>query len=321
MSQEHLESGADGFEVRTEEDQGPESVPDRWGRDLDPLSLYLRSVRRIPRLTPGDEVELGRRVQRGDDAAKARMIVANLRLVISIVKRYQGMGLSLPDLVSEGNLGLIRAVEKFNPNLGFRFSTYASKWIRQAVTRALMNQSRTVRMPANVVELVRRYFAVERRLEQSEGRRVGHEEVIARMALAPRRAAEILNAAKPIVLLDAPISEESGLFVRDLVEDRAGTGTGPDVAYLRRREVRELLAGLAPRERKIIALRYGLVSGEPLTLERVGRIMHLTKERIRQIEKKALSSLREQALRDADRNGEEDATGAAAATGVLRRVS
>ncbi len=293
MSQQHLDGGADGLGERLEVEPQEKFDPGTRSGDLDLLSLYLQSVRRISRLKPGDEFELGRRVQRGDDGAKARMIVANLRLVVSIVKRYQGMGLSLPDLVSEGNIGLIRAVEKFDPSLGFRFSTYASKWIRQAVTRALMNQSRTVRMPANVVELVRRYFAVERRLEQLQGRGVAHQEIIARMALAPQRAAEILNAAKPIVMLDAPVSNETGLLARDMIEDAAGAGAGPDVGYLRRREVRELLSALAPRERKIIALRFGLGSGEPMTLDRVGRIMHLTKERIRQIEKKALLALRE----------------------------
>lgn len=290
---EHQEQdgGADGFEGGTEARADDEPAPRR--QDLDLLSVYLGSIRRIPRLAPGEEFELARRVRRGDAAAKARMIVANLRLVISIAKRYQGMGLSLADLVSEGNLGLIRAVEKFDPDLGFRFSTYASKWIRQAVTRALMNQSRTVRMPANVVEVVRRYFAAERTLEQRAGRGVGHAEVLGALALAPRRAAEILNAARPIILLDAPVGDEPGLLVRDVVEDPSVAARGLDAGLLTRREVAHLLDQLEPRERKVVALRFGIGGRDPMTLAEIGRILNLTKERIRQIEKKALGKLRE----------------------------
>jgi RNA polymerase primary sigma factor len=303
MRPRHLDGGAgrvDGGAARSTNearrqitDERENEPGRRRGEDLDLLSVYLQSVRRISRLTPAEEIELARRVGRGDASAKARMIVANLRLVISIAKRYQGMGLSLPDLVSEGNLGLIRAVEKFDPNLGFRFSTYASKWIRQSVTRALMNQSRTVRMPANVVEIVRRYFATERKLEQREGRGVAHAEVIAKMSLAPRRAAEVLNAAKPLILLDAPVVEGEGPLVRDLLEDRGAATPSPDTAVLLRREVCELLVALDPRERRIVILRYGLSGGDPMTLDQIGRILKLTKERIRQIEKKALGKLRE----------------------------
>ncbi len=289
-SQRELENTPDRHEEEWEESGGSNDA--RRRDDPDVLTIYLRSVRRIPRLKAGEEFELSRRFLRGDQRAKARMIVSNLRLVISIAKRYQGLGLSLPDLVSEGNLGLIRAVEKFDPNLGFRFSTYASKWIRQAVTRALVNQSRTVRMPANVVELVRHYYAVERRMEQSEGRRIPHGEILARMRLAPLRAAEVLNAARPLLLLDSPVGDDPGLAVSDVIEDRTGALPRPDAKYLLRREVAELIETLETRERKILVLRFGLSGRDPMTLEEIGRVLNLTKERIRQIEKKALGKLR-----------------------------
>ncbi len=262
-------------------------------KEIEVFDVYLASVRRISRLVPGDEFELGRRVQAGDPVAKARMITANLRLVISIAKRYQGMGLSLTDLVSEGNIGLIRGVEKFNPSLGFRFSTYASKWIRQAVTRALVNQSRTVRMPANVVELVRKYMATEVRMEQRKGRHVTHAEVLETMKLAPRRAAEVLNAAKPNANLDAPMGDESSLTMSDVLEDATGAESRSDVSYLRRREVIELLGVLTNKERKILVLRFGLSGRDAMSLERIGNIMNLTKERIRQIQNIALAKLKE----------------------------
>jgi RNA polymerase sigma factor (sigma-70 family) len=261
-------------------------------RDLEVFDLYLASVRRISRLKAGDEFALARQVQAGDPVAKARMITANLRLVISIAKRYQGMGIALPDLVSEGNLGLVRAVEKFDPDRGFRFSTYASKWIRQAVTRALVNQSRTVRMPANVVEIARRYASTEGKLEQRRGRSITHAEMLDALRLMPRRAAEILNAAKPVVLLDAPVSEDGGLTVRDVLEDPACTAAQAGIAYLRRREVMELLGVLDTRERKVLALRFGLTGREPMSLEAIGRVFNLTKERIRQLQNAALERLR-----------------------------
>lgn len=261
-------------------------------RDLDSFDLYLASVRRIPRLKSGEEFELGRRVQKGDLEAKSRMITANLRLVISIAKRYQGMGLPLADLVSEGHFGLVRAVEKFDPSLGFRFSTYASKWIRQAVTRALVNQSRTVRMPANVVEIVRRYIKTEGRLEQQEGRSVTHGEVLDTMSLLPRRAAEVLNAAKPLLLLDSPVGEDGTLSVADVIEDPTSVGKRADIGFLRERQVWELLSTLEPKEQKILILRFGLSGLDPMSLEAIGNMMNLTKERIRQLQKQALGKLR-----------------------------
>lgn len=280
-----------------------EAAPDKGRsrtpmRDIEVFDLYLAGVRRIPRLAPGDEFALSRRVHVGDAEAKAQMITANLRLVISIAKRYQGMGLSLPDLVCEGNLGLIRAVEKFDPDRGFRFSTYASKWIRQAVTRALVNQSRTVRMPANVVEIVRHYLSTEGRLQQVKGRSVAHVEVLDRMKLGSRRAAEVLNAAKPLLLLDAPVGGDGHLVVGDVIEDPGCWSARGDVTFLRRREVRELVSALDARERKVLVLRFGLAGRDPMSLEQIGRLMKLTKERIRQIQNKALGRLR--AILDGD---------------------
>jgi RNA polymerase primary sigma factor len=262
-------------------------------KDPEPFDIYLAAVRRISRLKAGDEFDLARRVQAGDAAAKSRLITTNLRLVISIAKRYQGMGISLPDLVSEGNIGLMRAVEKFDPERGFRFSTYASKWIRQAVTRALVNQSRTVRMPANVVEIVRHYASTTCRMEQRAGRRITHVEVLDKMRLEPRRAAEVLNAAKPVVHLDAPVGDEASLSVSDILEDPACHTSRADISYLRRREVEELLGAVDTKERKILVLRFGLSGREPMSLESIGRIMNLTKERIRQLQNKGLARLRE----------------------------
>lgn len=297
---------AEAFELEPEAvDERDESTNDAAARrasrgnplevlkDPEPFDIYLAAVRRIPRLKSGDEFDVARRVQRGDAVAKARLVTSNLRLVISIAKRYQGMGISLPDLVSEGNIGLIRAVEKFDPERGFRFSTYASKWIRQAVTRALVNQSRTVRMPANVVEIVRHYVSTTCRMEQRAGRKITHVEVLDKMKLASRRAAEVLNAAKPVVHLDAPVGDDASLSVSDILEDQGCHASRADVSYLRRREVEELLCAVDAKERKILVLRFGLSGRDPMSLESIGRMMNLTKERIRQLQNKGLARLRE----------------------------
>ncbi|SDC13792.1 RNA polymerase sigma factor [Streptomyces prasinopilosus] len=287
---------------------------------------YLREIGRIPLLTAAEEVELARRVEAGLFAeeklrlatdldsrlaqdldrlvvmgrmAKRRLIEANLRLVVSVAKRYVGRGLTMLDLVQEGNLGLIRAVEKFDYARGYKFSTYATWWIRQAMSRALADQARTIRVPVHVVELINRVVRVQRRILQERGYEPTTDEVAAHLDLTPERVGEMLRLAQEPVSLHAPVGEEDDIALGDLIEDGDAASPVESAAFLLLREHLEaVLSTLGERERKVVQLRYGLADGRPRTLEEIGRIFGVTRERIRQIESKTLGKLRDHAFAD-----------------------
>ncbi|MGY1501101.1 RNA polymerase sigma factor [Streptomyces sp. QTS52] len=299
---------------------------DTSGPSSDLFRQYLREIGRIPLLTAVEEVELARRVEAGLFAeeklrlasdldsqlaldldklvvmgrmAKRRLIEANLRLVVSVAKRYVGRGLTMLDLVQEGNLGLIRAVEKFDYARGYKFSTYATWWIRQAMSRALADQARTIRVPVHVVELINRVVRVQRRMLQERGYEPTPEEVAAHLDLLPERVSEVLRLAQEPVSLHAPVGEEDDVALGDLIEDGDAASPVESAAFLLLREHLEaVLSTLGERERKVVQLRYGLADGRPRTLEEIGRIFGVTRERIRQIESKTLNKLRDHAFAD-----------------------
>ncbi|MFD3581760.1 RNA polymerase sigma factor [Streptomyces sp. NPDC058683] len=319
---------ADPPEPETEPEPEPAAVArvDNGSPSSDLFRQYLREIGRIPLLTAAEEVELARRVEAGLFAeeklggapdldselaldldrlvvmgrmAKRRLIEANLRLVVSVAKRYVGRGLTMLDLVQEGNLGLIRAVEKFDYARGYKFSTYATWWIRQAMSRALADQARTIRVPVHVVELINRVVRVQRRMLQERGYEPTPEEVAAHLDLAPERVGEVLRLAQEPVSLHAPVGEEDDVALGDLIEDGDAASPVESAAFLLLREHLEaVLSTLGERERKVVQLRYGLADGRPRTLEEIGRIFGVTRERIRQIESKTLNKLRDHAFAD-----------------------
>jgi len=270
---------------------------------LDSLRLYLREIGKVPLLTADQEVYLAKRIERGDMHAKTQMIEANLRLVVSIAKGYLGRGLSFLDLIQEGSLGLIRAVEKFDYRKGYKFSTYATWWIRQAVTRAIADKARTIRIPVHMVEKLNKVVHIERQLVQRLGREPRPEEIAEELEMTTEEVREILRMAQHPVSLEKPIGEEEDSELGDFVEDE-NTETPDEAASLtlRRSDIETALASLPLRERQVIELRFGLTGGQPCTLEEVGKAFGVTRERIRQIENntlKKLESLPEaQALRD-----------------------
>lgn len=296
------------------------------GPSADLFRQYLREIGRIPLLTAAEEVELARRVEAGLFAeeklatasgldlqltldldklvvmgrmAKRRLIESNLRLVVSVAKRYVGRGLTMLDLVQEGNLGLIRAVEKFDYARGYKFSTYATWWIRQAMSRALADQARTIRVPVHVVELINRVVRVQRRMLQERGYEPTAEEVAAHLELTPERVLEVLRLAQEPVSLHAPVGEEDDVALGDLIEDGDAASPVESAAFfLLREHLEAVLSTLGERERKVVQLRYGLADGRPRTLEEIGRIFGVTRERIRQIESKTLNKLRDHAFAD-----------------------
>jgi RNA polymerase primary sigma factor len=271
---------------------------------LDSLRLYLRSIGRVDLLTADEEVSLAKRIERGDMHAKQQMIEANLRLVVSIAKGYLGRGLSFLDLIQEGSLGLIRAVEKFDYRRGYKFSTYATWWIRQAVTRAIADKARTIRIPVHMVEKLNKVVHVERQLVQDFGREPTPEEIAVELEWTAREVKDILRIAQLPISLEKPIGEEEDSELGDFVEDE--TAESPfELASenLRRENVRAALEALPPREREVIEMRYGLTGQKARTLEEVGRAFGVTRERIRQIENNTLKKLEglpeAQRLRDA----------------------
>jgi RNA polymerase primary sigma factor len=271
---------------------------------LDSLRLYLRSIGRVSLLTAEQEVHLAQRIERGDMQAKQQMIEANLRLVVSIAKGYLGRGLTFLDLIQEGSLGLIRAVEKFDHRRGFKFSTYATWWIRQAVTRAIADKGRTIRIPVHMVEKLNKVVHVERQLVQTLGREPTPEEIALELDCPVREVRDILRMAQQPVSLEKPIGEEEESELGDFVEDEAAESPFEVASEnLRKENVRRALDALPQREREVIEMRFGLTGARPYTLEEVGRAFNVTRERIRQIENhtlKKLESLPEaQRLRDA----------------------
>jgi RNA polymerase primary sigma factor len=259
---------------------------------LDSLRLYLRSIGRVELLTADEEVGLAKRIERGDMAAKQNMIEANLRLVVSIAKGYLGRGLTFLDLIQEGSLGLIRAVEKFDYRRGYKFSTYATWWIRQAVTRAIADKARTIRIPVHMVEKLNKVVHVERQLVQQLGREPSPDEIARELEVSPREVKDIQRMAQMPVSLEKPIGEEDDSELGDFVEDE--TAESPyelALETVRRENVHKALAALPTREREVIEMRFGLTGSEARTLEEVGRAFGVTRERIRQIENNTLKKL------------------------------
>jgi RNA polymerase primary sigma factor len=268
-------------------------------RGEDSVQLYLRSIGRIKLLSAPEEIELARRIGKGDQLAKKRLVQANLRLVVSVAKKYQGRGLPFLDLIQEGNLGLIRAAEKFDPERGYKFSTYATWWIRQGITRALADKSRTIRVPVHMVETINNLRKVTRKLSQELGRRPTMEELAKAMNVSLTKIKEILAANRVPVSLDTPYGEDDDNSLGELVQDE--TSTPPDISTetnLMASDIRGVLSVLTPREREILILRYGLKDGQQRTLEQVGKLVGITRERTRQIELKALRALRQSDVTD-----------------------
>ena len=259
---------------------------------LDSLRLYLREIGKVPLLTADQEVYLAKRIERGDMEAKRQMIEANLRLVVSIAKSYLGRGLSFLDLIQEGSLGLIRAVEKFDYRKGYKFSTYATWWIRQAVTRAIADKARTIRIPVHMVEKLNKVVHIERQLVQRLGREPRPDEIAAELEMTTSEVREILRMAQHPVSLEKPIGEEEESELGDFVQDESAESPFDTATLsLRREDVEHALSALPERERQVIELRFGLSGAQPCTLEEVGRAFGVTRERIRQIENNTLKKL------------------------------
>ncbi len=265
----------------------------KGGPGDDPVRMYLKEIGRVPLLTAEQEVSLAKRIERGDMAAKRALIEANLRLVVSIAKRYMGRGLLFLDLIQEGNLGLMRAVDKFDYRRGYKFSTYATWWIRQAITRAIADQARTIRIPVHMVETINRLIRTQRAMIQDLGRDPSHEELAAKLEITPEKVREILKLSQEPVSMDTPVGGEEDSSLADFIEDEISpVPTEAVTAKMRRQEVQELLETLSHRERKVLELRFGLRGEEPRTLEEVGQRFGVTRERIRQIEAKTLTKLK-----------------------------
>lgn len=259
----------------------------------DPVRMYLKEIGRVPLLTPEEELELAKRVAEGDEEAKRKLAEANLRLVVSIAKRYVGRGMLFLDLIQEGNMGLIKAVEKFDYRKGFKFSTYATWWIRQAITRAIADQARTIRIPVHMVETINKLVRVQRQLLQDLGREPTPEEIAEDMDMTPEKVREILKIAQEPVSLETPIGEEDDSHLGDFIEDDEVTSPADHAAYeMLKEQLEDVLDTLTDREENVLRLRFGLDDGRTRTLEEVGKVFGVTRERIRQIEAKALRKLR-----------------------------
>ena len=259
----------------------------------DPVRMYLKEIGRVDLLTPEEEVELARRARNGDEKAKRELAEANLRLVVSIAKRYVGRGMLFLDLIQEGNLGLIKAVEKFDYRKGFKFSTYATWWIRQAITRAIADQARTIRIPVHMVETINKLIRVSRQLLQTLGRDPTAEEIAEEMGMDVERVREIIKISQDPVSLETPIGEEEDSHLGDFIEDQDAPAPAEAASFmLLKEQLEEVLDTLTPREEKVLRLRFGLEDGRARTLEEVGKVFGVTRERIRQIEAKALRKLR-----------------------------
>ncbi|MBR3586365.1 MAG: RNA polymerase sigma factor RpoD [Oscillospiraceae bacterium] len=279
-------------EVPTEEVTDTDALMDSFATD-DPVRMYLKEIGKVPLLTPEEELDLAKRMSEGDEEAKRRMTEANLRLVVSIAKRYVGRGMLFLDLIQEGNLGLIKAVEKFDYTKGYKFSTYATWWIRQAITRAIADQARTIRIPVHMVETINKTIRVSRQLLQELGHDPSAEEIAAEMDMPVEKVRDILKIAQEPVSLETPIGEEEDSHLGDFIPDEDASEPSEAASFsLLREQLEEVLETLAPREKKVLELRFGIVDGRTRTLEEVGKEFNVTRERIRQIEAKALRKLR-----------------------------
>ncbi|MCI6857743.1 MAG: RNA polymerase sigma factor RpoD [Eubacterium sp.] len=268
------------------------SLPENSGTQ-DPVRMYLKEIGKIPLLSPEEEIELAKRMERGDEEAKKKLSEANLRLTVSIAKRYSGRGMQFLDLIQEGNLGLIKAVEKFDYRKGYKFSTYATWWIRQSITRAIADQARTIRIPVHMVETINRVNRITFRLLQEYGREPAPEEVARAAQMPVERIIEINKISQDPVSLETPIGEEEDSHLGDFIEDSHIPVPSDEAARtLLKEQILEVMDTLSEREQKVLSLRFGLKDGKPHTLEEVGREFHVTRERIRQIEAKALRKLR-----------------------------
>lgn len=259
----------------------------------DPVKLYLKEIGRVPLLDAEREAELAKRMSEGDEEAKRELVEANLRLVVSIAKRYVGKGLFFLDLIQEGNLGLMKAVSKFDYTKGYKFSTYATWWIRQAITRAIADQARTIRIPVHMVETIHKVTKVSRQMLQEKGREVSAAEVAKEMNMNPDKVREIMKIAQDPISLETPVGEEEDSHIGDFIEDQESPAPAEAASYeLLREQLNEVLHTLTPREEQVLRLRFGLEDGRQRTLEEVGQQFNITRERIRQIEAKALRKLR-----------------------------
>ena len=283
--------------TQTEESEKPSEtveipIPDGVTID-DPVRMYLKEIGRVPLLTADQEVELAKRMEKGDGSAQKELAEANLRLGVSIAKRYVGRGMQFLDLIQEGNLGLIKAVEKFDYNKGYKFSTYATWWIRQAITRAIADQARTIRIPVHMVETINKLVRVSRQLLQKYGREPTAEEIAREMDVPVERVREIMKIAQEPVSLETPIGEEEDSHLGDFIEDHDAQAPADVASFtLLKEQLAEVLGTLTTREKQVLTLRFGLIDGKARTLEEVGKNFHVTRERIRQIEAKALRKLR-----------------------------
>lgn len=278
--------------VETEETEIDLSIPEGVSID-DPVRMYLKEIGKVPLLTSEEEIELAKRMEQGDELAKKRLAEANLRLVVSIAKRYVGRGMLFLDLIQEGNLGLIKAVEKFDFRKGFKFSTYATWWIRQAITRAIADQARTIRIPVHMVETINKLIRVSRQLLQELGRDPTPEEIAKEMGLSEEKVRDIMKISQEPVSLETPIGEEEDSHLGDFIPDDEAPAPAESAAFtLLKEQLIDVLDTLTPREEKVLRLRFGLDDGRARTLEEVGREFNVTRERIRQIEAKALRKLR-----------------------------
>ena len=279
-------------EVTEEEIADTDSLADTFSTD-DPVRMYLKEIGKVPLLTADEEQELARRMAEGDEEAKRRMAEANLRLVVSIAKRYVGRGMLFLDLIQEGNLGLIKAVDKFDYTKGYKFSTYATWWIRQAITRAIADQARTIRIPVHMVETINKVIRVSRQLLQELGHDPSAEEIAEEMGMAVDKVRDILKIAQEPVSLETPIGEEEDSHLGDFIPDEDASEPSEAASFsLLKEQLMTVLDTLTPREKKVLELRFGIVDGRTRTLEEVGKEFNVTRERIRQIEAKALRKLR-----------------------------
>ena len=305
LAENGIEILTDGEEEEDEDDPDSKKLAKEEEFDLndlsvppgvkinDPVRMYLKEIGRVDLLSAEEEISLAMRIEEGDEEAKRRLAEANLRLVVSIAKRYVGRGMLFLDLIQEGNMGLIKAVEKFDYRKGYKFSTYATWWIRQAITRAIADQARTIRIPVHMVETINKLIRVQRQLLQDLGREPSPEEIAEDMDLTPEKVREILKIAQEPVSLETPIGEEDDSHLGDFIEDQDATSPSEHAAYeLLKEQLEDVLDTLTDREENVLRLRFGLDDGRTRTLEEVGKVFGVTRERIRQIEAKALRKLR-----------------------------